>query len=249
MGRFTIHKHCRPKAYLGFTPDSLHHPAFSGGKRVSNFSRKAASTAGGIGGEHAPLLLAAGNLDQRGARNLMVAPALVADLLGQACQRQDLAYGAAGLADDGAHLLLRVEFLRHQPLKGLGLLDGDEILPLYIFNQRNLGVVSLDADARHGQEAKLHGRLVAPFARHDDQPPLLAHAKQNRREDAQFADGLLQVVEGGGVDHLARLIGVGPQVGNGKLVQIAFFVLWRGHDHVLPITQRVCMISHFAIEP
>ena len=51
------------------------------------------------------------------------------------------------------------------------------------------------------------------------------NSKEQRRQNPEFRDGRLQVFKRGRVDDLARLIRVGPQIGDGKLVEIAFFVL------------------------
>ena len=65
---------------------------------------------------HASGLLLLGDGDQGAAGDRPVSPAVVADLLGELIEAQDLAQGILGLADDGPQLLLGVLLFAHQGL-------------------------------------------------------------------------------------------------------------------------------------
>ena len=92
-------------------------------------------------GQHAPLLLLPGDLDQDVLRDRGVLAAFVPDLLGEPVEREGLRDGGLGFADDGRQLLLLVGVVVHEPLEGLGLLHGVQVLAEEVLHQGDLGVV------------------------------------------------------------------------------------------------------------
>ena len=125
--------------------------------------------AGDVGRRHAPLLFLFGDGDQGGPGDQAVAPAVVAHLLRELVEAQDLGQGRSRLADDAAQLLLGVLLLGHEGLKALGLLDGGEVLAEQVFHQRDLGGVAFHTDPGKGEQTRLLGGLVAALAGDDDE--------------------------------------------------------------------------------
>ena len=92
-------------------------------------------------GQHAPLLLLPGDFDQDVLGDGGVLAAFVPDLLGEPVEGEGLRDGGLGFADDGRQLLLLVGVVVHEPLEGLGLLHGVQVLAEQVLHQGDLGVV------------------------------------------------------------------------------------------------------------
>ena len=112
------------------------------------------------GGNHTPLLLLPGDLDQ-GLAGGGVAPALVPDRLGEAVQGEDLGEGVSCLADHPGELFVRVTLLFEQAIKSLGLFDGGEVLAEEVLHKGDLGVVALNEGGGDGGQACLFRGLDA----------------------------------------------------------------------------------------
>jgi len=189
-------------------------------------SEIAAQESGSVGRYHGPGLFLFGDGDEGRTRDCMVPTAVVPDFLGELVEAQYLAQGRSRLADDVAQLLLGVIPLVHKGLKGLGLLDGGEILAEHVLDQGDLRGVALHTDAGDNRESGHLGRLVSAFAGNDDQGGDVVgrDAEQERLDDAVGLDRCSQFIQGLGVHAFSGLVGVRPEVGDGDVVELAFFI-------------------------
>jgi hypothetical protein len=121
----------------------------------------------------------------------------------------------------------------HELLKGLGLLDGIEVLAEEILHQRDLGVVvAVDEDGGDGSEARLARRGAAPLAGDDvDQAGLRVLTADDGLDDPHLGDRGGQLFEGHGVHVLAGLHGVWLKLGQRRHVELIFNV--RRHEKCL----------------
>ena len=119
----------------------------------------------------------------------------------------------------GRQLLLLVGVVVHEPLEGLGLLDGVEVLAEEVLHEGDLGVVcAVDEDGRDGGEARLARRGAAPLAGHDvDEARRRVLPADDGLDDPHLRDRGGQLLEGRGVHVLAGLVRVGLNLGQGHL--------------------------------
>ena len=198
------------------------------------------------GRDHGAFLLLAGDLDEGALDEFIVAPALVADLLGELVEEQAFVDRRARLADDAAKLLVGVLLLVLESPQGFALFDRGEILPLEILDQGDLGGVSLHADRRNHKEARNFGRCVTALAGDDDQVGIaLFHPEEQRLKDAVARERRGQILQGLRIHVLPGLVGVGLKINDGDLIKLAFFVSrgWVCHDvppYLLSVRKLTC---------
>ncbi len=128
-------------------------------------------------------------------------------LAGQAQEAEGVRDRGAVAAHAARDLLLGEAELVLQPVEGLRLLDGVELLPLDVLDEGQLEEL-LVGDVAHGDrdggEAGRLRRPQAPLPR-DDLVALAPPPHEDRLHDAALADRCGELGEPGGVDGRARL--------------------------------------------
>jgi hypothetical protein len=217
--------------------DGVHHDAdlVGEGLRLGPLPRHRAAAflflLGGLGlllpvlvvqGQHAPFLLLRGDLDEDVLRNGGVLAAGIPNRLGKPVEREAERDRGLGFADELGQVVLLTGAEVQQPLEGLGLLDGGQVLAEQVLHQGDLGVVgAVDEDGRNGGEAGLARRGAATIAGHDvAEPGRPVLPADHGLDDPHLADGGRQLLEGRGVHVLAGLRRVGLELGQGHLVKL-----------------------------
>jgi hypothetical protein len=97
---------------------------------------------------------------------------------------------------------------RSQPLNGLGLLNGGQILPQQVFDDGYLGRFAVGDNGRDRRQSGILRRLIAALTGDDDKQTIRPLPHQDRLQDPMAGYGGGQLGQGLFVEILARLLRV-----------------------------------------
>ena len=126
-------------------------------------------------------------------------------------QTQCIGNRRSGFSDPFGYLLLCHVVPLHQQLVPAGFLDCVEVLPLQVFNQRNLHrlfFIHLTDDDRNLLQARHPAGSPASFSCYQLIDAARQRTDQQRLQYAVLTDGICQFVERFLIEHLTRLLSV-----------------------------------------
>jgi hypothetical protein len=165
------------------------------------------------------LLAGVGNareFDQERSGNFSTVAVFVTDPLWQAIDGKKVAHRALALAEDGADLGLAVAMALDEPGDGGGFLEGIQILTLEVFDQGDFARIAVDDDGGRRCPAELAQGLEAPLPG-DENDAVTSRLHQHRLQQTMAGNRGRQLVQGGRIYKLARLLRVGGDGIKGNL--------------------------------